>query len=442
MRFCYKSETGAAVLSICALVSCFLVPKRYIPVVIPLWAAAGRFVARGAINHARPVNDADPAERQAKARFVMSRDMPLEKRPVAIVTGTNSGIGYWTAVGLAAEGYEVIVTCRSAALSVETAEKVRAEAEKERRAHPQKYAHSPEKVLVQAKMPVECDNFDSVRAFVAWVLMAYASRNVQVLVNNAGVMRTDIAFSSFHPNLELHTAVNFLGPLLLTELLLPLLEKNGGRVVYVSSEAHRFPQGLLDTDRFGTWKSVNSYPTCTGLAGGKLLMALLQLNQSAEKSSGPFHTTTFGVSLCRYGASKLLNSYHAHVIARRYAVGGSKSGALGVNACSLHPGCVATRISRSILGSFVSAVFAWGSLLFLKTCWEGAQTTLHCAMCPHEELELVDPSGAKATASPDAVSPYFVECADKTCGMLLAYGWDLKEAETIVDWGKQQVGLL
>ncbi|KPI83299.1 hypothetical protein ABL78_7668 [Leptomonas seymouri] len=441
MKFGYKSETGATILGLFALASCIVFPKGYIPTIISLWVIVGRLVARGAINHVRPVNDADPAEKRAKARFVMSRGMPLEKRPVAIVTGTNSGIGYWTAVGLAAEGYEVIVTCRSEALSAKTAEKIRAEAESERRSNPQTYANSPERVLVQAKLPVECDNFDSVRAFVDWVSVAYATRNVQVLVNNAGVMRADITFSSFHPNLELHTAVNFLGPLLLTELLLPLLEKNGGRVVYVSSEAHRFPQSVLGAGLLDLWKWANSYPTCMGLAGGKLLTALQQLNQGSEKSSGLLHTTKFGKSLCRYGASKLLNTYHAHVIARRYALDDTKPGTLGVDACSLHPGCVSTNISRSMLGSFLGAIFAWGSLLFLKTSWEGAQTTLHCAMCPREELKLVAPCSKKPITSPDAVSPYFVECTERTRSMLLAYGWDVKEAEAVVEWGKLQVGL-
>jgi NAD(P)-dependent dehydrogenase (short-subunit alcohol dehydrogenase family) len=442
MKFGYKSETGSVVLGLCVLVSSFVIPKQYTPVVLPLWAVVGRLVSRGATNRARPVNDADTAEKQAKARFVMSRDMPLEKRPVAIVTGTNSGIGYWTAVGLAAEGYEVIVTCRSAALSVETAMKIRAEAEKERRAHPKKYAHAPATVLVQAKLPVECDNFDSVRAFVDWVSTAYVARNVQVLVNNAGGMRKALGFSQHHPNLEYHTAVNFLGPLLLTELLLPLLEKNGGRVVYVSSEAHRAPQTMLEAGWFSMWKWVNSYPSCSGLAGGKVLAALQLLNQGAERSCGPLHTTAIGVSLCRYGTSKLLNTYHAHMIARRYALNGAPTGTLGVDACSLHPGCVATNISRSLLSSLVSAVYAWGSLLFLKTAWEGAQTSLHCAMCPREELRLVGPQPDQSgTQTEQSVSPYFVECAEKTHNMLLAYGWDVKEAAAVVNWGKQQVGL-
>ncbi|CAM43425.1 conserved hypothetical protein [Leishmania braziliensis MHOM/BR/75/M2904] len=439
MKFGYKSESNAFFLGAATVAVCLFIPRRYLAAAIPLWILASRLVARGAMNHARPVTDADTADRQAQSRFVLSHDMPLTKRPVAIVTGTNSGIGYWTAVGLAVEGYEVVVTCRSAVLTQQTAERIRQEAERCRNAHPQRYAHSPASILVEGHLPLECEDFDSARTLAEWVTKKYAKRNVQVLVNNAGGMRKELTFSQYHPNLELHTAMNFLGPLLLTELLLPVLEKNGGRVVYVASEAHRFPQTLLLSSSFSAWKTVKAFPKCNCLIGGKLLNALKEVNQGAGKSSGPLQASSTRQAFVRYGTSKLLNTYHAHVIARRYR--DVKDEAHRVYACSLHPGCVATNFSRDILSSFVNSIFAWVSLLFLKTAEEGAQTSLHCAMCPREELELVSPSGEKPTSSADAVSPYFVECADQTTSMLRAYGWDVSEAEAILQWGRQQVGL-
>lgn len=439
MKFGYKSETSSFFVGTVAFAACFFIPRRFLAAAIPLCIVASRLLARGAVNHARPVTDADTADKQAQARFVMSRDMPLAKRPVAIVTGTNTGIGYWTAVGLAVEGYEVVVTCRSAVLTQQTAEGIRQEAERRRHAQPKLYTHSPASVLVEGHLPVECDDFDSVRSFAEWVTKKYAQRNVQVLVNNAGGMRKGLGFSRFHPNLELHTAMNFLGPLLLTELLLPVLERNGGRVVYVSSEAHRFAQTLLLPGRFSLWKSLRAFPTCNGLIAGKLLNALKEVNQGADKSGGPLHTSSTQNAFGRYGISKLLNTYHAHMIARRYR--DAKVEAHRVYACSLHPGCVVTSFSRDIMGGLVGIIFSWVSLLFLKTAEEGAQTTLHCAMCPRTELELVSPSGEKPTTSADAVSPYFVECADQTMSMLRAYGWDVSEAAAILQWGRQQVGL-
>ncbi|KAG5466794.1 hypothetical protein LSCM1_00971 [Leishmania martiniquensis] len=439
LNFGYKSEWSACLLGAATSAACFFIPRKLLTAVIPLWIVASRLVSRGSVNHARPVTDADTADKQAHARFVMSRDMPLAKRPVAIVTGTNSGIGYWTAVGLAAEGYEVVATCRSAVLAQQTIERIRQEAENRRRAQPHRYAHSPASVLVEGQVPLECEDFNSVRTFAEWVVKKYGQRNVQVLVNNAGCMRKDLTFSRFNPNLELLIAVNFLGPLLLTELLLPVLEKNGGRVVYVSSEAHRVPQSLLLPGCFGLWKSTTAFSMCNGLIAGKLFNALKDLNQGAEKSCGPLQSDSARRAFTRYGTSKLLNTYHAHDIARRYR--DTKDEAHRVYACSLHPGCVATNFSRDMLSGLLNTIFAWVSLLFLKTSEEGAQTTLHCAMCPREELELVSPSGEKPTRNPDAVSPYFVECADQTTKLLLAYGWDLSEATAILQWGRKQVGL-
>ncbi|KAK7197164.1 short chain dehydrogenase [Novymonas esmeraldas] len=437
----YKSEAGAFLLCGVAVIASCLIPRRYLVAAVPLWMVASRLVARGATNRARPVSDADSADAQACARFVMSRDMPLAKRPVAIVTGTNSGIGYWTAVGLAVEGYEVVVTCRSAVLTRQTAELIRQEAERRRLAQPQRYAHSPASVLVEGHMPLECDDFSSVRVFAEWVAAKYAQRNVQVLVNNAGGMRKELGFSNFHPDLELHTAVNFLGPLLLTELLLPVLEKSGGRVVYVASEAHRFPQAVLHFGFLNVQEWFGNRCRWNGMVEGRLVKALDELNKGkAKTSSSPLCSTSRAASLFRYGTSKLLNTYHAHVIAHRYAE--TKDEAHRVYACSLHPGCVVTNISPNRLPLLLDRVYRPASLLFFKTAEEGAQTTLHCAMCPREELELVAPSGEKPSASADAVSPYFVECADKTTGMLLAYGWDVSEAAAVVQWGRQLVGLV
>ncbi|KAK7197165.1 short chain dehydrogenase [Novymonas esmeraldas] len=439
MAISFKSEVAALWLCGAAVTAWCLIPRRYLVAAVPLWMVASRLVARGATNRARPVSDADSADAQACARFVMSRDMPLAKRPVAIVTGTNSGIGYWTAVGLAVEGYEVVVTCRSAVLTRQTAELIRQEAERRRLAQPQRYAHSPASVLVEGHMPLECDDFSSVRVFAEWVAAKYAQRNVQVLVNNAGGMRKELGFSNFHPDLELHTAVNFLGPLLLTELLLPVLEKSGGRVVYVASEAHRFSQALLLPGRFSGWKAAGSFTSCNGLAEGKVLNALKEVNRGRDRASGPLQTPSMRHAFGRYGTSKLLNTYHAHVIAHRYAE--TKDEAHRVYACSLHPGCVVTNFSRDLLNGVANAIYVWLSLLFLKTAEEGAQTTLHCAMCPREELGLVAPSGEKPSASADAVSPYFVECADNSRSMLYAYGWDVSEAAAVVQWGRQLVGL-
>lgn len=435
----YKSETGSVLFSVGAFLFFLFFPIK-IPLIValPVFSVCSRIIARGSRCRVRPPNALSAEEERRASSFVLNSSMPVTERPVCIVTGTNSGIGFHTAVGLAAEGYEVVITCRSDTLTAEMAKKIEREAEKLRLAHPRNYSASPRRVMVVGKMPIECDNFDSIRAFVNWFKANYEDRNLQVLVNNAGMMRKELGFSAFNSQLELHTAVNFLGPLLLTELLLSLLERHNGRVVYVSSEAHRFPQSTLEKGMFSVWKK--SDPNSKkGLVGGKLLKALQELNQGVEKCSGPLCKNQAGKAFIRYGTSKLLNTYHAHSIARRYR--GAPDGKR-VLACSLHPGCVITGFQRDLIRTrFFDIIFSVGSLLYLKTSEEGAQTSLHCAMCPIEELELVRPSGKGSRDSSLAVSPYFVECSEKTRAMLLGYGWDVDEAEKIVSWGKKIVGL-
>lgn len=434
----YKSETGAVVFNTAAFVSFFFLPSKLILIgALPVYAGVSRLIARGSRCRVRPPNVLSSEEKLKTSSFVFSTSIPLEKRPVCIVTGTNSGIGFCTAVGLAAEGYEVIITCRSASLTAEVAQQIRKEAQNLRASHSKKYSTSPHDVVVVGKQPIECDNFDSVRAFVSWFRENYEDRNLQVLVNNAGMMRKALSFSAFNSKLELHTAVNFLGPLLLTELLLPFLERHGGRVVYVSSEAHRFPQTTLEKGMLSLWKKADPHSD-DSLVRGKLLGALQDLNQGAEKCTGPLAISGTKYSFGRYGTSKLLNTYHAHHIARRY-----KDAPIGkrVYACSLHPGCVTSGFQKDLIrNNLASSFFAVASLLFLKTREEGAQTSLHCAMCPVESLELITPAGT-TNRNDKAVSPYFAECTEKTRSLLLGYGWDIDEAEKIVAWGKKLVNL-
>lgn len=432
----YKSETGSLLLSVAAACSMPFLSWKALMMGFPAFLFFSRLVARGSRCRVRAPHIQSSRDVLESSSFVFMPSLPNALRPVCVVTGTNSGIGFYTAVGLAAEGYEVVVTCRSAALTNEMAIKIKEAAMKLRASAVKKYANSPREVIVVGVLPIECDNFDSIRAFARWFKERYENRNFQVLVNNAGMMRQDLTFSSFNPTLELHTAVNFLGPLLLTELLLPLLEKNAGRVVYVSSEAHRFPQSTLEQGMFALWKKA-SVKSGGRLVAGKLLSALKSLNQGAMNCSGPLCVQTTSKAFVRYGTSKLLNTYHAHHIARRYQNHPAKH---RVHACSLHPGCVVTGFQRDLIRTrILDFIFNLGSLLYLKTSEEGAQTSLHCAMCPKEELELVKPSSS--APQEQAVSPYFVECAEKTHAMLLGYGWDVEEGENIVAWGKQIVGV-
>lgn len=75
----------------------------------------------------------------------------------------------------------------------------------------------------------------SVRDFVNRILTN--EKNVQILVNNAGLMMHPKAQTE--DDFEMHMGTNHYGPALLTLLLLPLIRKSGpSRIIFVSSMVH------------------------------------------------------------------------------------------------------------------------------------------------------------------------------------------------------------
>ena len=139
--------------------------------------------------------------------------MPDQTGRVAIVTGSNSGIGRAAASALAGAGARVV-------LAVRDVEKGRAAA-----------ASMPGSTEVRR---LDLASLDSVREFAAgW------EGGVDLLVNNAGVMVPPLGRTA--DGFELQFGTNHLGHFALTNLLLPQVT---GRVVTLSSTAHRF--GAID----------------------------------------------------------------------------------------------------------------------------------------------------------------------------------------------------
>jgi dehydrogenase/reductase SDR family member 12 len=135
---------------------------------------------------------------------------------VALVTGGNSGLGLAAAEGFARLGAEVRLVVRSP----ERGERAR--------------VRIVERTRNEAVQVDVCDlgELESVRQF-AGRFRDQASR-VDVLVNNAGVMTEARGVSA--DGIERTLATNVIGPFLLTNLLIPLLEESAaGRIINVSS---------------------------------------------------------------------------------------------------------------------------------------------------------------------------------------------------------------
>jgi NAD(P)-dependent dehydrogenase (short-subunit alcohol dehydrogenase family) len=147
-------------------------------------------------------------------------DLPDLTGRRVLVTGVTSGIGEQTAMELARHGAEVVLAARSESRLDRTEADI--------------LAAVPTAVLHRAI--IDLADLSSVRRAAAEVSRIGP---LDVLVNNAGVMAPP--FSQTVDGFELQLATNHLGPFLLTGLLLPQLVASGrGRVVTVSSQAHRF----------------------------------------------------------------------------------------------------------------------------------------------------------------------------------------------------------
>lgn len=138
-------------------------------------------------------------------------------RPIAVVTGGNSGMGKATVAGLADRGFETVMVCRSAERGTE--------AFQELMAVPGRHIHL-----------LFCDlgSLQDVARCAKELKAAFT--HLDVLVNNAGVVT--LKREETAEGLEMQFGVNHMGHFLLTLELLPLMGP-GSRIVNVSSGAHK-----------------------------------------------------------------------------------------------------------------------------------------------------------------------------------------------------------
>ncbi|GEM89183.1 SDR family NAD(P)-dependent oxidoreductase [Oceanithermus desulfurans] len=138
---------------------------------------------------------------------------------VALVTGSNRGIGFEVVRKLARRGYRVALAARRRAAAEEAASKLTAEG--------------------LDVWPLELDVSDDASVQEARRLAEEHLGRLDALVNNAGVLLDE---DRRLPGLELPVAavratfeVNTFGPLRVTQAFAPLLLRQGGNVVNVSS---------------------------------------------------------------------------------------------------------------------------------------------------------------------------------------------------------------
>ena len=230
-----------------------------------------------------------------------------------LVTGASSGLGRATVEALAARGGRVILAARSEERTRPVLDGIRAQ----HRSAAVEFLHLDLADLASVRRAAD--------AFLG------TGRPLDVLMNNAGVAGTRALSAD---GFDLTYAANHIGPFLLTQQLLPAIERAPqGRIVNVSSVAHMQVKAV-------DW-------------------TVLERRTEPRKSG-----------FADYAVTKFMNVLHAKELARRLAT-------TRVTTYALHPGGVASNIWRALPGPV-----QWVLKLVLMSNEEGALTQIHCATAP------------------------------------------------------------
>ena len=190
------------------------------------------------------------------------------KGRLAVVTGSNSGTGYETALVLAGRGADVIMAARNAGKAAAARRNILA-------------VHPGASVQVE---DLDLASQASVAGFAGRLLEA--GRPIDILVNNAGVMalpKRQVSVDGF----ELQMATNYFGHFALTARLLPLLTAGPARVVQVSSIVHRRGKIRLDDLNYET-----GYQPWPVYAQSKLAMLMFALELGRRSDANGWGLTS------------------------------------------------------------------------------------------------------------------------------------------------------
>lgn len=234
---------------------------------------------------------------------------------VAAITGATSGIGRAAAEELGRRGARLLLLVRDAARGEAVADDVH------------RLAPGVERPAV-----VACDLASLGSVVRAAARIEQLTDRLDALINNAGLIAPRRILTE--DGLELTFQVNHLSHFLLTRLLEPLLAAAGGRVVTVSSDAHRVAWRGIDFD-----------------------------DLTFERRFTPFGA---------YAVSKLANIMFAYAYARR-------AEPLGITSNALHPGMVRTGFGRDGWGVWG---LLWDRLAPKVSPSEGADTVVYLALEP------------------------------------------------------------
>jgi len=217
---------------------------------------------------------------------------------VAIVTGSNTGVGYWTCKALAQRGAKVYMAARNESKAKAAIERLHAEG----------LGKNAGEVIW---LKLDLSSPRQTKEAAEYILSR--EQRLDILVNNAAMADK---YSQTPDGLSENMTINHLSPFLFTNTLLPLmtttsrLPDSDVRIVNVSSEAHSSPKN----PRFDTIEALN---------------------------------TSFKDSvMAHYGYTKLANILYSRQLQQRLDADG-----VPIVVISLHPGIFMTEGAHTFLGA-------------------------------------------------------------------------------------------
>ncbi len=229
---------------------------------------------------------------------------------IYLITGGNSGIGLEAAKMLAAAGGDIVIACRN----------------------PQKAAAAVDEIAAVASGEVEEVSLDlsslaSVRQAAEEIKTRFSK--VDALINNAGIMQTPQLETA--DGFEMQIGTNHLGHFLFAGLLFDRVEAAQGRIVILSSIAHKY---------------------------GKIHFNDLMLTKGYDPTTA-------------YTQSKLANILFAFELDRKLSAAGSP-----VSCIACHPGYSDTQLQSTGPAGFLNALYKLTNRLMAQSAYRGAIPTV------------------------------------------------------------------
>ncbi len=298
--------------------------------------------------------------------------MTSDHQKIAIVTGANAGLGFETTLGLAKEGYKVIMACRNAEKANQAMAGIRRKA----------------KSADLEYMNLDLIDRDNIKAFAAAFSDKYD--HLDLLVNNAGVMAPPYTVTK--NDLELQFDANHMGHFYLTSLLFDKLDQDHEtRIVNVASLAGKREGADIFFDNLNFVDTYDAGPEFMGLKG-----------------------------MTAYSQSKLANILFNQELNDRLAAAGKN-----IKAIVVHPGASNTSLGRNMSWKLRLIAPIITPLMGITKPAKGAESSLYAALRTDVKSgDFIGPTGKKEYNGKPGHSEFPPKALDKALSKKL---WTFSE---------------